>query len=242
MHNQSFLDDVKTAMQVAFFKQADMHHVASDKSKTKSALLIIVVAALLSFLGQQFFSSWVKPALTTGLLMSLFQVIMMVVGIYVMSFVAQKIFKGSGAHDAFFRVLGFAVIVSWISLIPMLGLISALWSLALVFVILKAVHKLTTGGAIGTIIVSIVIMGLIGMVTAPLFGGYGMGSIGKFRGETYKFNTPYGGATMDVEDEDTFEMSVPTEEGTGNVKMEDRKMTITSPDGEVMEITIPSYE
>lgn len=240
MHHESFINEIKTAIQVALFKEKDMHHVAGDKGKTKYAYYFIVISALLSFLGQQMFMSWFKPTIASGLLMAAVQVVMTIVGIYVISFIATKIFSGKGKHDAFFRVTCYAMIVSWLTLIPMLGIIGGIWGLILLFVILKSVHKLSTGGAIGTMIVGIVVMGLISMVISPLYGGgYAMRGYGQFGGNTFKFDSPYGESVMEMEDEDTFEMNIPTEDGMGNIEMDDGTMKITGPNGEVMEFTIP---
>jgi hypothetical protein len=169
----SLLSEIKTAIRIALFKHTDMHHVAEDKHKTAYAYYIIIIAAVLGLIGVQLFMGPFKPSIGTGLTTLIFQVIMTVVGIYIVSFIAKSIFKGHAKHDEFFRVMGYAMVISFLSIVPMLSFIVALWGLILVFVILKAVHKLTTGGAIGTIIVTILVMGLISMVLSPIFVRFG---------------------------------------------------------------------
>jgi len=243
MHEETLINEIKIALNVALFKEKEMHQVAGDKSKTKYGYYILIAFALLSFIGQQFFlpgfmgNMVFHPSLGMGLLMAALQVAAMIIGIYVMSFIAQKVFKGHATHGAFFRVMSYALIVGWLSLFPALGIIAGLWGIALMYVILKAIHKLTTGGAVGTIIIGIIIACIInGLIMGPI---YGKGMFNVTTSGSYNFDTPYGEAVMDIEDEDSFEMNIPGEDGMGNVKMDDGTMTITGPDGEVMEITIP---
>ena len=227
--NTSFLNEVKTAIRVALFKHQDMHHVASDKHKTPYAFYIIIGAAVLSLIGQQLFSGFLKPTLWMGIGMAVIQVVMIIIGIYIISVIAKSIFKGQAKHDEFFRVLAYAMIVSWLTILPVLGLISAIWSLILLFVVLKVIHKLTTSAAIGTIIIGFIIVSVISVILSPVFSKFGFGYSIK---DGFNFGKVGG---------NSFEMNIPTEEGTGNVKVEGGKMTITGPDGETVEVTIPQY-
>lgn len=174
---EHFINEIKEAWQVALLKQPAMHKVAEDKNKNIFGYYIIIAGAILSFLGQQIFPAFFRPGLVYGILMAIMQVVMAVVGIYVVSYIAKKIFKGHAMHDQFFRVAAYAMIVMWIGLIPQLSFVGGIWSLVLLYVILKNVHKLTTGGAIGTILVSIVVFMVISALLSPLyikFGSYGM--------------------------------------------------------------------
>jgi hypothetical protein len=235
----SLLNEIKTAIQVALFKHKDMHHVASDKHKTPYAYYIIIIAALLGLIGQQFFLPF-KPSFGMGIGMAVVQIIMTVIGIYVLSIIAKSIFKGHAKHDEFFRVLAYGMIITWLNLIPMLGFIAAIWGLILLFVILKVIHKLTTGGAIGTIIVGIIVIGLISMILSPVFGIFGLGYSMK---GGYKFKGPDGSTGMfDYTDEDSFKFNVDSQDGSGTIEMEDGKMRIETDEGDVMEIEIPGME
>lgn len=236
----SLLNEIKAAIQIALFKHKDMHHVSSDRSKTLYAFYIIIIAAVLGLIGQQFFMGPFKPSLGAGIGMAIFQIIMVIIGIYVLSAIAKSIFKGSAKHDEFFRVLAYAMIVSWLSIIPALGLVAAIWGLILLFVILKVIHKLTTGGAIGTIIVGIIVMGLISMILSPVFGKMGFGYSMK---GGYKFKGPDGSTGMfDYMDKDSFKFNVETEDGGGTIEMDEGRMRIETEGGEVMEIEIPTME
>ena len=237
----SLLSEIKTAVQIALFKKADMHHVASDKHKTPYAYYIIIISAILGLIGQQLFLP-IKPGWGMAIGMAVMQIIMTIIGIYILSIIAKSIFKGHAKHDEFFRVMGYTLVIGFLSILPMLGLIVAIWGLILVFVILKTIHKLTTGGAIGTIIVGIIIMAVVSMIVSPIFGKIGLdsGMRGKFDIEKIKGMGGVEG-TMEVVDEDSFEFNMEGEEG-GNIKMDDGKVTIEGPGGQKMEFTIPDTE
>jgi len=235
----SLLSEIKTAIQIALFKHTDMHHVASDKHKTQYAYYIIIIAALLGLIGGQIFLPF-KPTIGMAIGMAISQVIMTVVGIYILSIIAKGIFKGHAKHDEFFRVMGYTMVIGFLSIFPMLGIIVAIWGIILVFVILKVVHKLTTGGAFGAIIVGIIVMGVVSMILSPLLAKFGFGY--QMQGG-YKFKGPDGSTgVFDYMDKDSFKFDVDTEDSSGTVEMDAGKMKITTEDGETMEITIHGME
>jgi len=169
---KNIVPEFKTALQVILFNEKAMHEVAADKNKTKFGFAIIVVAAILGIIGQQFFMGFFKPTLAVSVVSMVVQLILVIIGIYVISWVAKKIFKGTASHDAFFRVMAYGMILGWASIIPMLGIIAGLWALALLFVILTKVHKVTAGGAIGTIIISLIILAIVSAILSPFTGRY----------------------------------------------------------------------
>lgn len=199
LKKEHMISEVKTAFNVALFKKDVMAHVASDVQKTKFGYYIIAVGAILGFLGMQLFGGWFKPTIASGLVSMVIQAVMAVVGLYVVSYIAQKLFKGAATHDQFFRVAAYGMILTWASIIPAVGMIIGLWSLALFFVILKTVHKLTTGGAIGTIIVTVIAYMVVGTILATMgLGAVGMGSFGG--GKSFNFGGSKGGASFNFGD------------------------------------------
>ncbi len=179
---KNFVAELKLALDIILFREPAMHAVAADKNKTKFGFAIIVVAALCGIIGQQFFMGYFKPTLTVSVISMATQLVAVVVGIYVISWVATKIFKGTASHDAFFRVVSYSMILGWASIIPMLGIITGLWALALLFVILTKVHKVTAGGAVGTILISLIVIAVVSAILSPFTGRYGYGSMMRGRG------------------------------------------------------------
>jgi hypothetical protein len=234
MNKENFIADVRTAFDVALLKHNVMHAVATDKKKNVSALLIIAIGALLSGLGLKLFGSFFAPSWLGVITMAVYQVISAVIGIIVISLVSKAVFKGAAKHDEFFRVLAFGMVVTWLSLIPAVGFIGGIWGLVILFSTLKVVHKLTTGGAIGAIIVSMVLMVIVNLILSPVLSTLGVGS------PMGKMNFKGNGIDMvgDSNNKD-FKMNIKTDDGTGSVNMENGKMVITGPNGEKMEVNIP---
>lgn len=231
----NIMAELKTAVDVALLKPKAMQAVAADKTKIQYAFGILAVAAVASGLGMKFFGGFLNPGWGYILGMMVYQVIFAIIGIYVMSIVAKSIFKGHAKHDEFFRVLAFGMIVTWLAIFPPLSIVGGIWGLVILFVVLKTIHKLTTGGAIGTILVTIVAMALVIKILSLVFGMLGIGNFGyggmKFGGNAGSMN-PYS---------DGFKMNIDSEDGEGSVEMKDGKMVIEGPDGEKMEISIPNY-
>lgn len=229
--------ELKNALNIALLKKNVMHHITEDKSKTMFGYYVIIAAAIIGVVGQQIFMSIFKPSLTFSLLNGVVQAISTVIGIYVLSFIAKSIFKGQAKHDAFFRVMAYGMVVMWLALLPQIAFIGGLWGLVLVFVILKTIHKLTTGGAIGTILVGIVVMAVVSMLLAPIYGLIGIGTMRG--GSSFNFS-PTGSktGTMDFGG-GGFKMNVPGEDG-GAVEWGKDGMKITTDEGEVIEVNMPN--
>lgn len=237
MHKDNISSELKAAVDVALLKHKAMHDVAGDKKKMNYAFGILVISALAGGLGMKFFGGFFTPTWGMVIGMAIYQLISAVIGIFVLSVVAKSIFKGNAAHDAFFRVLAFGMIVTWLSIVPFLSIIGGIWGLVILFVALKVVHKLTTGGAIGTILVTIIAMALISLILSPAMAALGIRGM---YGGSFDFNGA-GKSFMNFDNKDDFEMHMDVPTGEGSMKMEDGKMTITGPDGETMEINIPDY-
>ena len=224
--------ELQNAINIAILKKNVMHQVADDKNKTVFGYYIIIAAAILGAVGQQIFPVFFfRPTLLSSLIMAVVQIISVVIGIYVLSFIAKAIFKGQARHDQFFRVMVYGMVVMWISVIPQLSIVSGIWGLVLMFIFLTTIHKLSAGGAIGTILVSIVVMFIVSMILSPIYALIGFGGIGGYG----------GGGFMDTSNEG-FRFDVKTEEGVGTVEFGEGGMRITGEEGEVFEISIPDIE
>ncbi len=235
MNKDTFMADVRTAIDVGFLKHKAMNDVAAHKNRTTSAFIILIIAALAAGLGLKFFGGFFTPSWGMLISMTLYQVISSIIGIYILSVIAKSIFKGKAKHDAFFRVMAFGMVVTWLAIIPTLSVIGGIWGLVVVFVALKVVHKLSTGGAIGAILVTVIAMAIVSAILAPTLGALGI------RG-AYTGGMDFNGKDFRNFYKGGFNMNVTTDEGTGSVMMEDGKMTIKGPDGEVMEIEIPGVK
>ncbi len=249
MNKEGIISELKTAVQVVLFNKTAMSHVAADKSKTKFGLYIIIVGALLTLVSQLIFMGGFIT-LIGGLKSALIQVVMTIISIYVLSLIAQKVFKGKGKHDEFFRVVAYASVLGWIgaltplvfglfgllggaTIVMLLGLTMGIWGIILLVKILAFVHKLSGGRIAGTIIVMLILVAIVSkifgynsMYSTRVSGSYNLGGFGD------------SGGNLEILDENNFEMNIPGADG-GSFKMEDGNVTITGPDGKVMEINVP---
>ena len=208
MKKGELIADVKKALDVALFKKKVMHQIAGSTKSNKCALMILAAGAVLGGVGMQIFSPF-SPNLWMSFGMVVYEIVFAIIGIYILSAVSVQVFKGSAKHDALFRVIGFGMIVTWLNIFPPLGIIAGLWGIALIFVILKEVHKLTTGGAIGAMLVSLIAFALIGMILTPVLSRLGIYD-GGFNNKTVRMRG-YG---------DELEMNFRTEDGEGTMEME----------------------
>lgn len=216
--------ELLNAWHVALLKKTAMSHVGEDKSKTQFAYGIIIAGGLISLIGQQVFPAFFRLSLMNNLLMVVVNVAMTIAGIYLLSFIAQKLFKGHGKHDQFFRVVGYGFIVMWIGLLPMLGIIGGIWSLVIVFTAIKTIHKLDTGKTILTLLVGCVVMILISAVISPLYGGYSFSGRANY-GMRNGYNPMEKGGNIKFDG--------------GEMKFDNNTIKMTDENGETFEISIP---
>jgi len=202
LKKEHFISEVKTAFDVALFKKDVMSTVSTDPVKTQFGYYIIIIGAILGMVGMQIFGGWLRPSIVSGLISAVISAVVSVAGIYLASFVAKKFFKGAASHDQFFRVAAYGMILTWASIVPAVGMIAGLWSLALYFVILVTIHKLTTGGAIGTILVTAVIAWVVMSIVA--FSGIAGMMGGRYGSASKGFNFNMGG-----KDGGSFNINIP---------------------------------
>ncbi len=178
-NNQSgLLSDLRAAVDVALLKPKAMQAVAKDKGKTNLALLILVISVLVTALNQKYFGVFFEINWQRFLSISLFQVTFLILNIYVLSAVAKGIFKGKATHDAFFRVVGFGFIITWLNFFPIISLIATIWSIVLIFSILKHVHKLSALSSILAVLVTIFALIFIHIFTDPVLAKIGIKGYG----------------------------------------------------------------
>lgn len=218
--------ELQDAWNTVILNKSTMQHIAQDKSKTTFAYYIIIISALLSFIGSQIFPVMLKPTFLSGFLIAIIQIAGAIIFIYIMSFIAKKIFNGKAKHDELFRVMGYGMAITWIGLIPHLSFIGGLWVMVVMFVVLKSIHKLTIGGTIGTLIISsiltLVILGILG-IFFPIYSTMGLTSntndYMKMNGKEFKMNTK-----------------------DGTMEMKGNTMKIKTKDGQSIEYTIPNMK
>lgn len=174
--------EVMKAVEIVKLKTGVMTEVAADEKGNVPAGAFIVLAALAMAFNQylfpyEFMGIAYRPGLDTVVVQAILYVIFSVVGIFVLGFVAQKLFKGKAKPCEFFRVCGYASLLGVACLIPMVGILAVLWMLVVYFKLLKNVQKLDDGSAVGALVVAIIALVVIGGIYGIVFGGLMMGGM-----------------------------------------------------------------
>ncbi|MEK7672946.1 MAG: YIP1 family protein [Patescibacteria group bacterium] len=125
------VNQIKEAMDVLMLDKEKMASVSNKSDATKWGIIILVVPPLLNLiLSALSFPSGLN-AIFTGLVFwsMVVPTVSLVATMFLMSFVAQKYFKGGDGHKQFFNVLAYASVVFWLTpiafLIDLVGIMDA---------------------------------------------------------------------------------------------------------------------
>jgi hypothetical protein len=101
----------------------------------------------------------------------IFGLVVSFIGAAILYFIAQQFFEGKGTYEGTYRVVAYAGVVSlisWLSVIPVLGGIIAflafLYGFYLQFVGVEKVHKITQGQAIVTVLIAFAVSIILGLL------------------------------------------------------------------------------
>jgi len=161
-----------------------MSHIAHDPKATVWGFAILaapfVVNIFLAMLQTTMFLSLQVKFL-------LIPLVTIVGCIFLMSFVAQKVFHAKGDHMAFFRVIAHAGVVTWLTVIPfvlsllglgdvfsifnLVNLVAGVWMLVVTYHLLLDYYKLNQQNAIITIVLGVVGAAIIQSVLGRLLIG-----------------------------------------------------------------------
>lgn len=160
----------RQAIHVLQVKKVDMEVVAHDPSATKVGIFIFIFPFVFNYLltvlrfggFSRFFLELLLSSLVLGVLF-----------IFVVSFVATQFFHGKGSHLGFFRVMTYASLIQWLSIVPfvfllfnltrlsslnnVLMLVAGIWMLAVAFHALLYVHQIKQRDALIVLIIAIVL-------------------------------------------------------------------------------------
>ena len=177
------------------------NEVEADTSLNREALYVVIIAALLSFLGSLLsgvFSSVLGSALGvsigfgTLLLAAVFGAVWTVIGYYVWSyltwFIGTRFFGGTAEPGELMRTIGYAYAPQWLnvlSFIPCVGaiisLVASLWSLVAGIFAIREALDFDTGKAVITAIIGWLVIFVISLIIGGIFG-VGMAGLGALTG------------------------------------------------------------
>ena len=139
---------------------ATFEEVEHDESATVQAAAIVAVSAVLAGLGgavgnvitgggASFFGIFIVGIVSTML--------SWVALAAILNFVGVRFFNAESTFGEMLRVTGFAAVVTWLAIIPFLGLLSLLWYLYVLFKAIRAGLDLPTVPTLMVIVIGIII-------------------------------------------------------------------------------------
>ncbi|KKT19395.1 MAG: hypothetical protein UW03_C0019G0013 [Candidatus Peregrinibacteria bacterium GW2011_GWA2_43_8] len=170
------------AVEIIKLKTTVMTEVAGDEKGNVPAGAFIVLASLAMAFNQYLFPYEImgisyRPGLDSVIVQAILYAVFSAVGIFVLGFIAQKLFKGKAKPCEFFRACGYSSLLGVTGLIPMVGMLAGLWMLVVYFMLLKNVQKLDDGSAVGALVVALIAMVVVGGLCGIVFGGLMMGGM-----------------------------------------------------------------
>ncbi len=177
MDFNSMIANVRRAMSLdrSFYRE-----VANDERYNQEALMVVVVAAVLTGIGG--FLGGILTGNFLGALVGLVVgVILAVAGYYIWSYVVQFVgkamFQGQATVPQLLRTLGYAyapTVLGVFSFIPCFGgliaLVGSIWSLVCGFFAVRETHGLSDGKTIVTVVAGWLLVLIITAVVSAIFG------------------------------------------------------------------------
>lgn len=172
----NFKQSVKDAWQIVTLNEHAIRKVAHEKDSLSAGIIITIIAGIAQALGM-----FVLPG-----------IIFMPIGLLIGSFIGFGIlhllallFGGKATFRQFFSVSMHTNLLSWISIIPFIGIflnvITRIWGLVAVYNILKNLHQLSPGKALIVILLPVIIAVILMIITfafmAAAFGGLFLGNM-----------------------------------------------------------------
>jgi len=185
------LDEIKDAISVLKLDKTKISSIAGRKSATLFGIIFIIVPPILNVLfSLMAFSSGFSSIFSRYLIWPIFiPALSYAATSFLMSFVAEKVFHGGKDHVGFFRIMAYASVAMWVTVVPflfmflgimdayglfrLLYIVAGAWILYMAFHVLMEHSKLTKENAIFTIIAAIVISIIIESILANLLVGVG---------------------------------------------------------------------
>lgn len=179
-----FNKEFKNAIEVLKLSEKKMHEIATRKTTATAAFLFVLMGIVATSLGTYFMfpAAW-RPSVGYLLLNMVLSLVAFFVVVFVIDFVASQFFKGKGNFGQLFRVMGYAyvVMIPYIllavvpSLAPLLGLVTGVWLLIVVYKAITSVKKLNPTHTVFTLLIVLVVMAIVYSILGYFGAGMGFG-------------------------------------------------------------------
>ena len=152
---------------------ATFEEVEHDKSATVQAAIVVAISAVLAGVGGGLGNSVTGgdasfiSVFFVGVLSTLLSWLALAA---ILNFVGVRFFGAQSTLGEMLRVTGFAAVVTWLAVIPIIGLLSLLWYFYVLFKAIRAGLDLPTLPTAAVILIGLIIRLLLRFVFGGLFG------------------------------------------------------------------------
>ncbi|MEM7092966.1 MAG: YIP1 family protein [Actinomycetota bacterium] len=141
---------------------ATYEQIEHDENATVQAALVVFVAAVLGGLGSGFTNEIIggddAPSFVAVFFMGVAAAfISWILWAGIIHLVGSRFFGADSTFGEMLRVIGFAAVVTWLVVIPVVGIIAVFWYLWVVFKAIRAGLDLPTGPTVLVILIGLVI-------------------------------------------------------------------------------------
>ena len=162
----NFINSIKKSVGILKLDKKIIKEVAKDKKATTAGILILIIGGIISGIAEK---DILLIAITPIMVL-----VLSYVGIGILHLTA-KIFKGKAEFTELYRVLTHASILNWLSifnLIPLIktaiAIITSIWGIAINFVAIKNIYKLSTLKTVFVILIPILFFMIIGIIAVAI--------------------------------------------------------------------------
>lgn len=147
-----FMKYVKQGVEIIKLNKKVISKVSKDKNATKMAVLFFALGGVASAIGM-----FCIPCIIFAPIMVLIFTFLWFGFLHLLA----KMFGGKASFAEFYRANGIGSVVTWVSVIPLLGgllsFLASLWALVMTFTVLRTTHKLSSGRAALVLAIPLVI-------------------------------------------------------------------------------------
>ena len=171
-----FGESIKNALSIVTLKGEVIQQVSAG-DVIGPAFLIVVIAGLAGAVGQTLMGLILGAFELFSLLAFIYLPVLAIVGTLIgagILHIIALIFGGQAKYMELFKAMAFAQVVYWVGIIPFIGSaiagILGIWLIVVNVVIIKNVHKLSTGKSVLVVLIPYIIVLLILAVLALVLG------------------------------------------------------------------------
>lgn len=167
--SENILNKISDLFGVLKFDQEKIEKFAKDTSSIAVALLIVMIASILSVLGVSFvpieiLDKAVEFNLRTIIHFAFINFVFEIISLFVTVFLVKFLFKAKGDSLSFVKVAGSANVIKFLNIIPFLSLFTSVWCFILQIKILQKLYKIGRLAVISSMILSTLLVTLVALL------------------------------------------------------------------------------